>query len=190
MTKPTSIIWRTGKKVVLRPHQEEDLSSYQSWINDPEINQYLMVIWPMSMTGQRKWFETASSSTTDDIQVAVCTKEGVLIGNMAMHINIRKRSAATGTLIGSKAHHNQGYATDAKMLLLDYAFNWLGLRKVTSSILSLNGASKSYATKCGYRHMATIEQEHFREGKWIDEEQYVVFRDDWLPLWEQYKQDL
>jgi RimJ/RimL family protein N-acetyltransferase len=76
------------------------------------------------------------------------------------------------------------------MLLLDYAFNWLGLRKVTSTILSLNGASQKYAAKCGYRHMATIEQEHFREGKWIDEVQYVVFREDWLPLWEKYKQAL
>jgi hypothetical protein len=38
--------------------------------------------------------------------------------------------------------------------------------------------------------MATIEQEHFREGKWIDEVQYVVFREDWLLLWEKYKQAL
>jgi len=190
MTNSTPIIWRTGKQTILRPHQEEDLPFYQGWINDPDINRYLMVTWPMSTVGQRQWFEKASAASPDDVQVAVCTKAGVLIGNMAMRVNIRNRSAVTGTLIGSKANHNMGYATDAKMLLLDYAFNWLGLRKVTSTILSLNGASQKYAAKCGYRHMATIEQEHFREGKWVDEEQYVVFHDEWLPLWEVYKQDL
>lgn len=191
MTKQNSVVWRTGKKVTLRPHQEEDLASYQRWINDPEINRYLMVTWPMTTIGHSNWFETAAAAANpDDIRVAVCTKEGVLIGNMAMNVNIRKRSATTGTLIGSKVHHNQGYATEGKMLLLDYAFNWLGLRKVTSSILSLNGASKTYAAKCGYRHMATIEQEHFREGRWIDEDQYVVFAHEWLPLWQEYKKDL
>jgi len=64
------------------------------------------------------------------------------------------------------------------------------LRKVTSSIFGFNGRSKRYAEKCGYRHMATIEQQHFRNGTWIDEDLFVVFRDDWLPLWDEYKKGL
>jgi RimJ/RimL family protein N-acetyltransferase len=186
MTDQNSIIGRKGQKVILRPHHIDDLPAYQRWINDLEINHYLSVTWPMSMEGQREWFGNATKSDPDNIQVAICTKDNILIGDTVMRVNIRKRSAITGTLIGSKEHHRQGYATEAKMLMLDYAFNWLGLRKVTSSIFAPNGASKGYATKCGYRHMATIEQEHFRDGQWLDEEQYVVFRDEWLPLWEKY----
>jgi len=191
-TIDTPIIWRTGHKVTLRPHREEGLPVYQRWINDPAINQYLMVTWPMHMAGQRSWFEKATANDPDSLSVAIWSIEDQprLIGNTALILNIRNQSATTGTLIGDKSDHGKGYATDAKMLLLDYAFNWRGMRKVTSPILAPNGASQRYAEKCGYRHMATIEQEHFRDGKWIDEVQYVVFRDEWLPLWEEYQKAL
>lgn len=76
------------------------------------------------------------------------------------------------------------------MLLLDYAFNWRGLRKVHSNVLATNGRSARYAKKCGYRLMATIEQEHFRCGRWLDEILFVVFCDEWLPLWEAFKKTL
>lgn len=183
-------IWRKGKQVLLCPHQREDIPRYQHWINDPENNQYLLVNWPMHEAGQNEWFERVSKSDPDHIGVAIRTLDGTLIGNMSMTIYLRKQCASTATLIGSKEHQGQGYGTDAKMLMLDYAFNWRGLRKVTSPIIAFNGRSQSYAKRCGYRHMATIEAEHFRNGVWHNEEHYVVFRNEWLPLWEQYQKEL
>lgn len=185
-----SVIWREGKWVLLRPHQESDLPQYQRWINDPENNVYLMRTAPVSWTDQTAWYERASKDNADLVSVAVCLRDGTLIGNMFLGINRVKQSAETGTLIGAKEHQGKGYATEAKMLILDYAFNWLGLRKVTSRILDFNKRSQRYAEKCGYRHMATIEQEYFRDGRWLDELHFVVFRDDWLPLWEEYAQEL
>lgn len=32
--------------------------------------------------------------------------------------------------------------------------------------------------------MTTVEKEYLRNGEWQDELQYVVFRDEWKPLWE------
>jgi len=191
-TIDTPIIWRTGTKVTLRPHRAEDLSVNQRWINDPEINRHLTVTWPIHKSGQQSWLDQATANSADDISLAIWTIEETsrLIGNTAMRINPTKQSADTGTLIGSKTDHSKGYATDAKMLLLEYAFQTRAVRKVTSKILSSNSASQKYAQKCGYRHMATIEQEHFHNGRWINEEQYVVFRDEWLPLWEEYQKAL
>lgn len=192
VNQTTPIIWRTGKKVTLRPHREEDLAMYQRWINNQDITRYLTVTWPIHKSGQKSWLEQASANSSDDLSLAIWTIEDTprLIGNTAMRIDSVKQSADTGTLIGSKADHGKGFATDAKMFLLEYAFQTRAVRKVTSKILAPNRASQRYAQKCGYRHMATIEKEHFRDGKWIDEVQYVVFRDDWLPLWEKYKKDL
>jgi len=187
-----TIIWRTGKKVTLRPHRQEDLPIYQRWINDQANTRYLTVTWPIHRAGQQAWLDQASANSANDLSLAIWTREDEprLIGNTALRINPVKQSADTGTLIGLAEEHTKGYATDAKMLLLEYAFQTRAVRKVTSAILSPNGASQRYAVKCGYRHMATIEQEHFRDGTWIDEEQYVVFRDDWLPIWEKYQKDL
>lgn len=183
-----SLVWRTGKQVILRPFLDSDLFQFLQWINNPENTQYLFVTWPMHEAGQREWFAQATKSDPSRIRAAICTHEGKLIGNIGMDINFEKQSATTGTLIGLPEYQNKGYGTDAKMLLLDYAFNWCGLRKVTSNIISFNGRSQAYAKKCGYRHMATIEQEYFRNGAWQDEEQYVVFREEWIPFWKEYCQ--
>jgi RimJ/RimL family protein N-acetyltransferase len=186
---PGSVIWRKGKKVILRPFLDTDLFYFLLWINNPSNTRFLSVTWPMHETGQRQWFDKASASSPDAIRVAVCTHDGVLIGNMGLDINVRLQTGTTGSLIGNPEYQGKGYGHDAKMLLLDYAFNWRGLRKVTSSIIDFNGRSQGYAKKCGYRHMATIEQEYFHRGKWCDEKQFVVFREEWLPLWEDYTKD-
>lgn len=189
MTDQVRVVWRTGKTVILRPPVEADLPFFQQWINDPENNCYLMRTGPTSEAEQQKWYTTVTSGDCDRIVLSVCLLDGTLIGNTALNINTHNQSGVTGTLIGSKLHQGQGHGTDAKMLVLEYAFNWLGLRKVTSKILDFNDRSKRYAEKCGYRFMARIEQECFRNGRWVDEVQYVVFREAWLPLWEQYQKD-
>lgn len=189
-TNTMDVTWRKGKKALLRPFEAEDVPYFRYWINDPENNVYLMRTSPVSQFEQQQWYESAQVSDPDRLRVAICTHERKLIGNTELRVDRIKQSATTGTLIGDKDYQSQGYGTDAKMLMLDYAFNWLGLRKVTSPILGFNGRSQRYAEKCGYRHMATIEQEHFRNGEWVDEVHFVVFRDDWLPLWEEYKDSM
>jgi ribosomal-protein-alanine N-acetyltransferase len=183
------VIWRRGKKVILRPYLESDLPDLQRWINDPQNTQFLNVTWPMHEAGQKKWLDRGTASSPDHIRVAICTHDGTLIGNIGMDIDLRMQSAKTGSMIGKEPFRSQGYGTDAKMLMLDYAFNWRGLRKVTSPIIAFNGRSRRYAEKCGYRHMATIEQEYYRNGVWHDEVLYVVFREEWLQLWREYTKD-
>jgi RimJ/RimL family protein N-acetyltransferase len=182
------LVWRKGKKVILRPVIEADLPYFQRWINNPGNNRFLTVHWPQSDQQEQAWFDRVAKSGPDKITVAVCTHDHTLIGNMALDVNQCKKSAITGSIIGNPEFQGKGFGSDAKMLLLDYAFNWCGMRKVTSKIIAFNGRSVAYAKKCGYRHMATIEQEHFRDGKWHDELQYVVFCDEWKVIWEEYKE--
>lgn len=183
----TPAIWRKGKKTILRPICEANLPLLQTWINDPAINKYLFVTWPMTMANERAWLEKSNQDPMNHLSLCIYTHDNKPIGNISLHINLHKQSAVTGTLIGESDYQNKGYGTDAKMLLLEYAFMWRGLRKVTSSILAGNGRSRSYAKKCGYRHTAIIPQEHFVNGKWQDEVQYTVFRDEWLKRWKKYK---
>ena len=182
-------LWRRGTYIYLRPIAKADLPYFQQWINDPKNTRFLKIGQPMGMVAQEKWYERAASGEPNHCSVAICLNDGTLIGNTSIRFNLRNQSAVTGTLIGPDEHKGKGYATEAKMLILDYAFNWRGLRKVTSNILAINERSQKYATRCGYRFMARIEQEHFRDGVWIDELRFVVFVEKWRPLWELYRRD-
>lgn len=182
------IIWRRGKKTLLCPVLEEDLSNFQRMVNDEQVQKFIVVDWPLSEVGQRAWFERVSKPDPLNITVSVRTYSGQLIGNMTISFNEKKRVAKTGSLIGLGDFRGKGYGTDAKMTMLDYAFNWRDMRKVVSPIIGYNVRSRKYARKCGYRFTARIPGEHYRFGKWRSEVIYTCWKEEWLPLWETYKQ--
>lgn len=107
---------------------------------------------------------------------------------MAIHqIDWVNGTATTGAMIGEKEYWGKGYGSEAKMLLLDYAFNRLGLRKICSNVIAFNGRSKRYSEKCGYREEARRKAQFFRDGTYHDEIWLAVFRENWLPLWKKYQ---
>lgn len=178
-----------GKRVFLRPLESGDTNRAYQWINDPELRRYLTAYLPQSYSRQVDWVTRANSDPEhDQIYAIVFIDGGVHIGNMGLHgIHWVDRSAGTGALIGSKDHHGKGLGTEAKMLLLNYAFMELNLRKIYSSVISFNARSLSYQTKCGYRIEGVRRDQVFHEGSYYDLILTAVFGEDWLKIWPEYK---
>lgn len=183
-------MFRTGKRLYLRPIQEGDLPDLERWINDPEVTQFLEASYPMTMADEQAWFEGLSKRKESDVVLGIVLKEGDrFIGNMGIHrINHRHGFATTGSIIGAKEHWGKGYGTEAKMILLEYAFNTLNLRKICSLVYDYNPRSKKCLEKCGYRVEGVQKAQIFRNGRYADVYQLAVFRDQWLPLWAEYKE--
>jgi RimJ/RimL family protein N-acetyltransferase len=112
---------------------------------------------------------------------------GIPIGTMGIHgIDYRHGIATTGALIGEPEYWGKGYGSEAKMLLLEYAFNTLNLRKINSEVIAYNERSTQYSLKCGYKIEGRRRLEHFAKGEYWDVIQLAVFREDWQPLWEAF----
>lgn len=188
MATRNRVVFLKGRKVILRPlNKETDLENCQRWINDPEIRKYLKRFLPTSKQVEAEWFDNLSKDK-DSVVLAIETLDGKFIGTMGLHkINWKDRTTVTGALIGEKAYWGKGYGTNAKMILLDYAFNQLGLRKVCSSVLAFNKRSLQYNLHCGYKIEGIRKKQIFRNGSYWDEILFAVFKEDWLPIWEKYK---
>lgn len=181
-----SVVSARGSRVNLRPIMEADVPYLLRWINDPEITQYLNVYLPMSEAEEREWVKNLHKDKTRNI-VFMIVVDGKPIGTMGLHgINWKSRVATTGALIGEKEYWGRGYGTEAKMLLLNYAFNNLNLRKICSSVLAFNGRSAKALQKCGYKKEGFRKDQYFHDGTYWDEVLFAVFREDWLPLWDEY----
>ena len=182
-----SVVFRRGHKVTLRPlEKERDLAPCQRWINDPEVNQFLLAHRPITRAGEAEWFDQLEQS--DDVHLAIETQDGVFIGIMSLtQFSWKDRLATTGALIGERDYWGQGYGTDAKMTLLDYAFNTLNLRKICSSVLAFNERSLQYNLHCGYRIEGRRKAQFFRNGQYWDEILLGLFREDWQPIWARYR---
>jgi len=97
------------------------------------------------------------------------------------------RYGTTGSLIGEKEYWGKGLGTDAKMHLLDHAFNTMNLHRICSNVFEWNERSLRYNLKCGYKIEGSRRQHLFRNGKYWDLIELGLLREDWEPLWKKFE---
>ncbi|MBI4992015.1 MAG: GNAT family N-acetyltransferase [Candidatus Harrisonbacteria bacterium] len=188
MEEKQKVVFLKGKKVILRPlNKETDLEHITRWINDHEVTQYLTIYLPTTRKNEEGWLDSLNKDK-ENIVLAIETLDGKFIGTMGIHqINWKDRTATTGALIGEKEYWGKGYGTDAKMLLLEYAFHTLNLRKICSVVFSFNKRSLRYSLHCGYKIEGTKRKQMFRKGRYWDEIILGLFKEEWLPIWRRYR---
>lgn len=168
-----------GERLYLRPVDETDAAVCQRWMNDPELRPLLERRFPLTMMEERRWLECESPN---DVILAIVLHEGNRhIGNIALHrINWVFRSAVSGTMIGEKDCWGKGYGTEAKLLLLRYAFLTLGLHRVTSQVYATNERSLRCQLHCGYTEEGRKRKEVLINGEWVDVIVLGVLADEWI----------
>lgn len=181
-----------GKKVVLRPVDiEKDLERCRQWINDFETTSFLGKPYrPITREKERELLRVIIEKESS-VVFAIDTFEGTHIGLTGLH-NIAHfdGTAFTGTLIGDKRYWNRGYGTDAKMVLLWYAFTVLNLRRINSHVLSSNPRSVRCQLKCGYEIEGTKRKEVYKNGRYYDLVLLAVFRRGWFGRWHAYMKSI
>lgn len=184
ISKP--IVFLKGVTVTLRPVLEEDVPLMLRWMNDQNVTQYLRAYLPMTEAGEKEWFANYHKRQPNDI-ILMLVVDGKPIGVMGLHrISFKDGTATTGAYIGESEYWGNGHGSEAKMLLLNYAFNELNLRKITSNVIAFNERSYKYSIKCGYKEEARLKDQIFTQGKYWDEIILAVFKEDWLPLWKKF----
>ncbi len=165
-------------RLLLREYQPSDAPVIERLLNDRQIASNTWSIdYPYPKGKAAKWIESQNALrlTGDAYAFAICvTDEGFapyLIGALGLEINKGNHSAEIGYWIGRK-YWNQGYCTEACGPLLDFAFERLGLRRVTSRHLARNPASGRVLEKLGFKREG-LRRKHAR--KWGVFEDVVVY---------------
>lgn len=182
------IIFLRGRKTILRPIRRfTDLECLLVWLNDPEVRQFIQRARPLSEEEELEWLANAHKRENDEV-LAVETVRGAFIGIMGLHrINPIDRTAATGAILGKKSYWGRGYGTDAKMALLNHAFNELNLRKIESHVYSYNARSLAYSLHCGYKIEGRKRRHVFKNGRYWDLFVLGLFKKDFMPIWKRYR---
>ncbi|MBU2109630.1 GNAT family N-acetyltransferase [Patescibacteria group bacterium] len=174
------IFFRKGKKVFLRPVFKKDVPNFLVWFNDPEVTQWLSLTFPINEKEEEEWVENLQKRKPNDFVLMIETKDRKALGTIGLHkIFWQHRIAEIGIAIGEKKYWSKGYGTEATMLLLDYAFNTLDLRKVGLSVLDNNGRAYKCYSKCGFKVIGRRKEQFYKNGKHLDEIIMEVFKKDW-----------
>lgn len=187
--KKKRIEFLRGPKVALRPVMKKDVPLFFRWVNDPRVYKELTAHLPSFEKDEEEWLENIRKSKDKNV-VFTITVGGKAIGVMGIQqINHKDGTAITGAFIGKAKYRGKGYGSEAKMILLNYAFNTLNLRKISSVVVDFNRASLRYAEKCGYKEEGRRIKHIFIDGEYHDQIVLTIFREDWPPIWAKFQKE-
>jgi RimJ/RimL family protein N-acetyltransferase len=160
-----------GNIVVLRAPDLCDLDTLHTWSNSREIwSQLVGWHFPYSRRSTEHWIRNRNDNDQSNQVFAIDTAEGELIGTINLvNIDWKNRSAFHGIMIGNPAARGQGYALDAVMTIMRYAFDELGLERLDTSLIDYNERSRSFYTrKCGWAYEGVRRRAIYRNGQYHD----------------------
>jgi RimJ/RimL family protein N-acetyltransferase len=160
-----------GQKLYLRLIEESDVGEeYVEWLNDGEVTHYLVTgKFPSTPETIRDYLKRFQDSKTDLIFAIVDLETEKYIGNVTLNrISWIHRTADTGLMIGQKEFWGKGYAFEAWSLIIEYAFQRLGLRKIIAGAVDKNAASIVVLKKLGFKVEGTFRQEFLVDGEYRD----------------------
>lgn len=131
-----------------------------------------------SFSNEKKWLESKISNTKD-VSTAICLKEtDELIGCIFLNdINLLNRSGHCPVFISSK-FQGKGYATQARILILQYAFYERGLNRIVAYVNENNISSLRVLEKCGYKIEGFMRQSRYQEGLLINQYILSILKED------------
>lgn len=162
-----------GEKVALGPVVEEDLDKFWFWVNDKTVTQYLsdkLFLGVYTRRMEEKWIRSILEGDRNTLTFAILLKPRYeVIGVISLDkVNWISRNAELGVFIGSKDLWGQGLGSEAIMLLLDYAFNVLGLVKVYLRVIEYNRRAIRAYMKVGFREVGRLRKHVFRGKRFWD----------------------
>ena len=78
-----------------------------------------------------------------------------------------------------RPHWGQGIMSEAATAALRFAFETLGLHKVTIGCVEGNHASQAIIEKLGFRFLAMHQEDFWRFGRWWDHRRYELTAGEW-----------
>ncbi|CAN5767485.1 GNAT family protein [soil metagenome] len=174
---------KVGERLYLRPVEVADaraimMSSHLE--SEPQFQGRGRV--PSSVMAFESWIrDLASVGTPDAIAFAICRRgDDACLGTvMIRNIDWINRTAETGTGLLAATDRGQRIGTDAKRLLLEYAFVDLRLHALNALVFSGNTRSAAALTKQGYRLAGRLTADVQRGGTFHDTLVFDLTRADW-----------
>lgn len=167
-----SIINVTGDNVVLGPLSKDLLPTFTRWINDFHTLRTLGSLrpGPTTVESEETWYARVTGESNGVTFLIRERLSGVPIGATGLHgIDFRNRSASFGIMIGEPSARGQGYGTEAATLMLDYAFNALGLHSVSLTVAEFNVAGRRAYHNAGFRECGRLREHLWLAGKMCDQ---------------------
>lgn len=135
-----------------------------------------------TLTDIEKWIEFHNNNPEEVLYVMEDTSVGSLIGHVGLYkIDHVAKKAEFGILIADDNSRGKGYGTKSTLLMVDYAFNSLGMHKVTAEVLCENAPSIAMFKRCGFSIDGCLRDDVYKNGRYYDVLSLSILDDEFKP---------
>ena len=172
------------ERLELRPVRDEDVDRILEYRNLPEVTRWLLRTEVDADSFRAAWRRTAQDP--DDHSMAVA-RDGLVIGTVSLDVvdgmgqpGMPSRTDAQLGYIFDPAYGGCGYATEAVSAMVAYAFDQLGVRRITAGCFADNLASVRILEKIGMRReQHGVGDSWHAELGWVDGYTYGLLAEAW-----------
>ena len=159
------------ERLVLRELAAGDVSAdYVAWLNDPEVSRFLETRHSPQDAASVTAFVAAVRARDDEHLFGIFLKDsGRHIGNIKVGpVRAHHGVADVSLLVGARDCWGKGYASEAIAALSRYAFDDLGVAKLSASMYAPNQGSLHAFLKAGYREEGRRRGHYDLDGERCD----------------------
>jgi RimJ/RimL family protein N-acetyltransferase len=178
----TSVPVLKGKRVTLRRPCEDDFQARLRLGTDAEIFRMyggnLIDLRPMTEAAAKRWVQRLL-----DQDYAWIIEAGSLIGEIRLdRVDLRDRRASLAIGIEDASQLGKGLGSEAIALALGYAFNVLGLHRVSVRVVNYNLRAIRAYQKCGFVIEGREREAALVDGAWHDDVMMAILDREYLAM--------
>ncbi len=165
-------------RLLLRPLVADDSSALSEIGNDRRVaDTVLSIPVPFPNNAARDWINRGIANQHAVSLAVLVRQDSLLVGSINLAIEPDHEQAELGFWFGVAFWH-RGYATEAALALLGYAFDELALNRVHAHHMMPNPASGAVLRKLGMKSEGMLRQRIKKNGTFEDVAIYAVLRDE------------
>ncbi len=173
----------SSKRLILCDLRAEHAEPLNQIERDPRVTRY-MTFDPQTLEESQEYVRKAIEAQLAEVRAiyefAITLRDqGVLIGRCGLGISRPAHKEAAIWYVLHPDHWGNGYARDASVLLLDFAFGVLQLHRVYADCDPRNTASCRLVANLGFILEGTLRQNYYLKGEWCDAAIYGMLAHEW-----------
>jgi RimJ/RimL family protein N-acetyltransferase len=165
-----------GRRVTLRPFRQDELPLLRRWHDDGAV----MIHWgerlPLVVEDQLEADLAPGSRFMAFEQCGlfcICDETACPLGRIHYEGSaLRDRRVQLGIFLGEPDAWNQGYGTEAVIVLLNWLFNHRGMHRVWLTVQANNARARHVYERIGFVAEGVFREHNFYDGHWHDEQLY------------------
>jgi RimJ/RimL family protein N-acetyltransferase len=177
------IVFLEGQELYLRPLEKADLPHIRRWANDPEIRPLTGEATPMSEAAAEAWYERIQQDENRIWFLMVLKEDDRPIGEAGLLRMFHPwRTTDLSIIIGEKDAWGKSYGTEAILLLLDYAFGYLGFHRVAIGVVGSNERALRFYEKIGFKKEGIQRDGYYHNHAFHDFVMMSLLEDEYRAL--------